>query len=190
MSNQRSSSFAPLLVAALYIAVFVVIERIGPPGKATGTIAHLGLAFFWSLIATIVIWIFLERARLVPVSMRLGLWGREEWSPSKIYGTLLTLIALSAGPALVLFFRRSPAFILPFTVAATLAILLLFYLLYKLGIIAHVLGGVFLILGILYIGLSVRYIMRLNLGKAVMFGIPMILVSFLALYAGIIVLRG
>ena len=179
MNQNRQSSTGFLLFVGIFLSFYVVLERIAVPSvKQMGMLAHYGLPLVWSIIITFLLWISLERGHILPKSMSLRLWARQEWSPSRVYGILISLFVLSAGLAAYFYIRSSREFLFPFVIASFSAVPLLFYWLYRMKLLYLVAGILSLLLGAFQLGLVALGRTKLHDEPA-----PTVLLGLLVTYA-------
>lgn len=190
--NQKSQSrLAFLLFVGIFFAIYVIIERVAiPPVKEMGVLAHYGLPLVWSIIITLLLWISLERAYIIPRTMSLRSWARQEWSPARVYSILIVLFLISSGLAAYFYFMSSREFLVPFVVASFSAVPLLFYWLYRRGIVYLVAGLLSLLLGLYMLGAAGIGALKIHdePAPAVLLGLFIVYALFFC-YTGFVLIR-
>lgn len=179
MTFKNRSTFVPLIFAGALVALYVILERlVVPPVKEAGITAHYGLPFIWSFIITLLLWISLERAHVLPQTLSLRSWVQQEWSPAHVYGILSSIFILSLGLAAYFYLRNSKEFLFPMLIASFSSVPLLFYWLYRTG-------ALYLVVGILSLALGAAQLVVLVIGGYHLEheAFPMLLLSFFIVYA-------
>ncbi len=145
-------TYGPLLFFGITVIVFCIVERWTPWGKGFGEFTHYGLAFLWSAILTVLLWITLESAHIIPHKMKFRTWTEKPWNPIHTYVLLTCAVLVFGILSLFQFQGHSGDFLLSLIIASNAAVILFFYWTYRLKI--H-----FLVAGILCILLAILELM-------------------------------
>ena len=138
----------PLLFVGITIIVAIIIERLTPTFGKAGVSAHYGMAFMWAFMVATLLWVALERANVIPETMRFRAWSDKKWNPPRTYKLLLGLLLLFGSLASIQLYRHSADFIIWLTIASGAATFLLFYWLYRMNLHLLVAGILCFLIGL------------------------------------------
>ncbi len=191
MNPRRQATLAFVLFAGIFVVLYVVLERFAIPDvKYAGVLGHYGLPFLWAVILTLLLWVALVRAHIIPRTMSLRSWTQQEWRPARVYGILITLFLLSSALAGYFYIRSSREFLFPFVIASFSAVPLVFYWLYRRGLLYLVAGIMSLLLGlyILVSGSVSAIVLRKALNPAPLLGMLIVYALFFC-WTGFVLIR-